>query len=133
MIREGNNQPIWSPSKRLDFELEMGIFLSTPLPTGSILHIEDAKEHIFGFVILNDWSSRDIQSFEMAPLGPFHGKGFGTTISPWVVTMKALEPVECRPTIVQNPAPLPHLTWKGPEESATFSIELSAKILSTAS
>ncbi|KAL2851379.1 2-hydroxyhepta-2,4-diene-1,7-dioate isomerase [Aspergillus pseudodeflectus] len=107
----------------------MGIFLSKPLPAGQILDIRHAKEYIFGFVILNDWSARDIQTFEMAPLGPFHGKGCGTTISPWIVTLEALEVTECSRTIPQSPPPLSHLAWKGPEERATFNIELTAKIL----
>ncbi|KAL3439999.1 hypothetical protein BJX65DRAFT_315214 [Aspergillus insuetus] len=122
--------PIMSPTRKLDFELEMGIFLSKSLPAGQILDIRHAKEYIFGFVILNDWSARDIQTFEMAPLGPFHGKGCGTTISPWIVTLEALEVTECSRTIPQCPPPLPHLAWKGPEERATFNIELTAKILS---
>ena len=59
----------------LDYELEMGYFVSKPVPHGQTMNIKDAKEHIFGFVLLNDWSSRDLQVFEMTPLGPFHGKG----------------------------------------------------------
>ncbi|KAE8165438.1 hypothetical protein BDV40DRAFT_286183 [Aspergillus tamarii] len=126
----GRSSPAtWSRSKRLDFELEMGVFLAKPLPAGQILDIRHAKEHIFGFVILNDWSARDIQGFEMAPLGPFHSKGFGTTISPWIVTIDALSPVECPVSIPQSPPPLPHLAWKGDSSNATWDIELSARIL----
>ncbi|THC91548.1 hypothetical protein EYZ11_008988 [Aspergillus tanneri] len=124
-----SSQPTWSPSQRLDFELEMGVFLSKAIPAGQVLDIRHAKEHIFGFVLLNDWSARDIQKFEMPPLGPFHSKGFGTTISPWIVTMEALEPVACPRVTQQNPSPLPHLTWKDSAESEIFKIELSAKIL----
>lgn len=123
-------ETIWSPTKKIDFELEMGIFLSKPVPSGQILDIRQASEHIFGFVILNDWSSRDIQTYEMNPLGPFHGKGFGTTISPWIVTMEALHPTKCRVSIPQSPSPLSHLLWKGEDECATFYIELYARILS---
>ncbi|KAE8345113.1 hypothetical protein BDV24DRAFT_148533 [Aspergillus arachidicola] len=124
-----SSQAMWSRSKRLDFELEMGVFLAKPLPAGQILDIRNAKEHVFGFVILNDWSARDIQGFEMAPLGPFHSKGFGTTISPWIVTIDALSPVECPVSIPQSPPPLPHLAWKGDSSNATWDIELSARIL----
>lgn len=124
-----SSQATWSRSKRLDFELEMGVFLAKPLPAGQILDIRNAKGHVFGFVILNDWSARDIQGFEMAPLGPFHSKGFGTTISPWIVTIEALSPVECPVSIPQSPPPLPHLAWKGDSSNATWDIELSARIL----
>ncbi len=67
-------EPVHEASRKLDFELEMGYFVSKPIPYGSTLSIEDAADHIFGFVLLNDWSSRDIQRFEMAPLGPFNSK-----------------------------------------------------------
>ena len=122
--------PSFTTSKRFDFELEMGVFLSKPLPAGHILDIQNARDHIFGFVILNDWSARDIQGFEMAPLGPFHSKGSGTSISPWIVTLEALDNVACPVQTPQSPAPLPHLTWKGEEDKATFDIRLEAKILS---
>lgn len=67
--------PVYGPSAKMDFELEMGYFVSEPIPMGETIKAENAPEHIFGFVLLNDWSSRDIQAFEMAPLGPFHSKG----------------------------------------------------------
>jgi len=67
--------PVYGPSDRVDYELEMGFFVSKPVPFGSELSIGSAPEHIFGFVLLNDWSARDLQMFEMKPLGPFHGKG----------------------------------------------------------
>lgn len=72
---KGSGNPVYRPSERLDFELEMGYFVSKPIDFGETLGIENAPEHIFGFVLLNDWSSRDIQAFEMPPLGPFHSKG----------------------------------------------------------
>lgn len=68
----------------MDYELEMGYFISQPVPYGEDMPIAEAKEHIFGFVMLNDWSARDHQLFEMRPLGPFHSKGFGTSISDWI-------------------------------------------------
>lgn len=118
------------PTTKLDFELEMGVFLSKALTRGARLTPAEAREHCFGFVLLNDWSSRDIQVFEMPPLGPFHGKGFGTTISPWIITMEALELVESGRRDIQTPAPLPHLAWKGNEKQATFDIEVSVKVVS---
>ena len=90
----------------------------------------DVQDHIFGFVILNDWSARDIQNFEMPPLGPFHGKGMGTTISPWIITMDALEAAKSARGEPQDPAPLPHLSWNGNPTDETFDIELTAIIKS---
>ncbi|KAF3354288.1 hypothetical protein VdG1_07753 [Verticillium dahliae VDG1] len=88
------NEPsiIFGPSQKMDYELELAAIIGKPLPMRQRLNAVDADEHIFGFVILNDWSSRDIQGFEMMPLGPFNGKSVGSTISPWVVTLDALEP-----------------------------------------
>lgn len=80
-------------------------------------------------MVLNDWSARDIQGFEMAPLGPFHGKGSGTSISPWIVTCEALDGVACAVEVGQEGG-LPHLRWKGREEEATFNVKLQARILS---
>ena len=78
-------------SNQLDFEVELGIFLGTPVPKGKVLAAKDAAEHIFGFVLLNDWSARDIQKYEMTPLGVFHSKAFSTSISPWIVTLDTLK------------------------------------------
>jgi fumarylacetoacetase len=100
------------PSRQLDFELEMGFFigggnnLSEPIP------IDKAYDHIFGMVLVNDWSARDIQKWEYVPLGPFLGKNFSTSISPWVVTMEALEPFRIAGP-EQNPEPLPYLKFQG--------------------
>ena len=84
--------PSFGPCKRLDFELEMGVVVGQPSAMGEMLTEKQAEEMIFGFVILNDWSARDIQQWEYVPLGPFQAKAFGTSISPWVVTREALEP-----------------------------------------
>lgn len=127
---DAKTQPTWSPSRRLDFELEMGVYVSKPLPAGQILDIRDARDHIFGLVLLNDWSARDIQGFEMAPLGPFHSKGFGTTVSPWIVTGEALAQVACERVGGQAPPPLRHLAWKGAVGDEAFSVELRARVLS---
>ncbi|KAH8594882.1 hypothetical protein B0O99DRAFT_623859 [Bisporella sp. PMI_857] len=115
--------PTYGPSQELDFELEMGYFVSKPVEYGSELRITEADEHIFGFVLLNDWSARDLQVFEMKPLGPFHGKGFGTSISTWIVTMDALEAFRCSPKTKQDPPPFPHLEWPR-SESGTIDIKL---------
>eukprot|EP00048_Salpingoeca_helianthica_P024790 m.35348 g.35348 ORF g.35348 m.35348 type:complete len:483 (+) comp9586_c0_seq1:174-1622(+) len=100
--------PVFGPSKLLDFELETAFFVGTPSPLGRPIPIAEAADHIFGMVLLNDWSARDIQKWEYVPLGPFLGKNFATTISPWVVTMEALAPFICDPP-AQDPVPLPYL------------------------
>ncbi|MCJ1259222.1 hypothetical protein MMC24_007058 [Lignoscripta atroalba] len=88
--------PTFTPSRRLDIELELGAFVCRANKMGEPIPIADAAESIFGFVLLNDWSARDIQAWEYVPLGPFNAKNFGTTISPWVVLADALEPFMCR-------------------------------------
>jgi fumarylacetoacetase len=88
-----NPKPVvFGPSKAMDYELEIGVVIGKPVPLHQRLNAKDADEHVFGLVLLNDWSARDIQSCEMVPLGPLNGKHFGTTISPWIVTLEALEP-----------------------------------------
>jgi fumarylacetoacetase len=104
--------PTFGPCKRLDFELEMGVVVGGASQMGHRLTEAQATEMIFGFVLLNDWSARDIQQWEYVPLGPFQAKAFGTSISPWVVTREALEPFRVQgPT--QDPTPLPYLQQKG--------------------
>ena len=100
--------PGFGPCKRLDFELEMGAVIGQPSPMGEMLTEAQAEAMIFGFVLLNDWSARDIQQWEYVPLGPFQGKAFATSISPWVVTREALEPFRLDGPR-QDPAPLPYL------------------------
>jgi fumarylacetoacetase len=100
--------PEFAASRSLDFELEMGFFIGTGNDLGQPISAKNAREHIFGMVLLNDWSARDIQAWEYQPLGPFLAKNFATSISPWVVTMAALEPFRVAgPT--QEPTPLPYL------------------------
>jgi fumarylacetoacetase len=84
--------PVFSACRRLDFELELGCFVARGNTMGKPVRLGEAKNHLFGVVLLNDWSARDIQTWEMVPLGPFNAKNFGTSISPWVVTTEALEP-----------------------------------------
>ena len=84
--------PVFSASRALDFELETAFFIGPPNKLGEPVPIEQAADHIFGIVLMNDWSARDIQTWEYQPLGPFLAKNFCTSISPWIVTMEALEP-----------------------------------------
>jgi fumarylacetoacetase len=100
--------PSFGPCRRLDFELEMGVVLGQPSPMGEMLAEQQAEDMIFGFVLLNDWSARDIQQWEYVPLGPFQAKAFATSISPWIVTREALEPFRVQGP-VQEPTPLPYL------------------------
>ncbi|WP_454726453.1 MULTISPECIES: fumarylacetoacetase [Cupriavidus] len=101
-------RPVFTACRKLDYELEMAFIVGKPSALGEAVSTADAPAHIFGMVILNDWSARDIQQWEYVPLGPFNSKGFGTSISPWVVTMEALEPFR-RDNPVQSPEPLPYL------------------------
>jgi fumarylacetoacetase len=100
--------PSFGACKRLDFELEMGVVIGQPSPIGEMLGEAQAEEMIFGFVLLNDWSARDIQQWEYVPLGPFQGKAFATSISPWVVSREALQPFRVQGP-EQEPRPLPYL------------------------
>ena len=100
--------PGFGPSKRLDIELEMGAIVGTPSPFGQPITVDEADGMIFGYVLLNDWSARDIQGWEYQPLGPFQGKAFGTSISPWIVTAAALEPFRA-PTPPREKELLPYL------------------------
>ena len=103
--------PVFAPCKRLDYELEIGAFLGPGNAMGEPIPIADAIDHIAGLCLLNDWSARDIQTWEYQPLGPFLAKSFATSISPWVVTAEALEPFRRVPTPrpAGDPEPLPHL------------------------
>jgi fumarylacetoacetase len=104
--------PTFGPSRSLDFELEMGAFVGPGNDLGWPIPIGEAPEHLFGMVLVNDWSARDIQKWEYVPLGPFLAKNFGTSISPWVVTLEALEPFRTSGP-AQDPAPLDYLRTQG--------------------
>uniref|UniRef100_A0A665T9Y7 Fumarylacetoacetase n=1 Tax=Echeneis naucrates TaxID=173247 RepID=A0A665T9Y7_ECHNA len=142
MRPDQSKPPVFGPSKQLDIELEMAFFVGGGNKLGDPIPITKAHEHIFGMVLMNDWSARDIQSWEYVPLGPFLGKNFGTTISPWVVPMEALmpfaEPNAVQVTVcwmdeyaqmflallflfLQDPEPLPYLQH---HDSYTFNINL---------
>ena len=97
--------PSFGDSKRMDFELEMGVFIGTGNNLGEAVSVNKAEEHIFGLALVNDWSARDIQAWEYQPLGPFLAKNFATTVSPWIITLEALEPFRCKGP-EQDPEPL---------------------------
>lgn len=101
-------RPVFSACRKLDYELEMAFIVGKPSNLGEPISTANALSHMFGMVILNDWSARDIQQWEYVPLGPFNSKGFGTSISPWVVTMDALEPFRSE-NPEQSPEPLAYL------------------------
>jgi fumarylacetoacetase len=109
----GAEVPSFAPCKRLDFELEMGVVIGQPSAMGEMLNERQAEDMIFGFVLLNDWSARDIQQWEYVPLGPFQAKAFATSISPWVVTREALEPFRVHGP-AQDPTPLAYLRQAQP-------------------
>src|SRR4051794_23231613 len=105
---EPGGAPRFGPTERLDIELELGFVTGPGNPLGTSIDTRAAREHIFGFVLVNDWSARDIQRWEYVPLGPFLGKSFATSISPWIVPLEALEPYRA-PARPQDPQPLPYL------------------------
>ncbi|MFX0556486.1 fumarylacetoacetase [Maribacter sp. CXY002] len=104
--------PIFRPSARLDFELEMGFIVGNNTDLGASIPVDKADDYIFGLVLFNDWSARDIQKWEYVPLGPFLGKNFASSISPWVVTVEALEPFKVKGPS-QEPKVLPYLQYSG--------------------
>ena len=104
--------PVFGACRKLDFELETGFIIGQPNNLGEPIDIANAEQHIFGMVLLNDWSARDLQQWEYVPLGPFNSKSFATSISPWVVTMDALEPFRVD-SPAQQPQPLPYLQQSG--------------------
>lgn len=112
MQLQDNQPPVFGPSRLLDFELEMAFITGQGKPLGQPISTEEANDYIFGLVLFNDWSARDIQKWEYQPLGPFLGKNFGSSVSPWIVTLDALEPFRV-PAPVQNPPVLPYLQYTG--------------------
>jgi fumarylacetoacetase len=130
----GNEVPNFGPSKRLDYELELGIWIGQGNEMGESIAIADAQQHIAGFCLLNDWSARDVQAWEYQPLGPFLAKNFGTTVSPWVITAEALEPFRtAQPARPEgDPQPLPYLLDEADQANGAFDIELEVLILTPA-
>lgn len=117
-----HERPVFSACRKLDLELETGFIVGVPNALGEPICCEEAEQHIFGMVLLNDWSARDLQAWEYVPLGPFNAKTFATTISPWVVTMDALEPFRTAQPL-QDPQPLAYLQHAGDH---AFDIHLEA-------
>lgn len=117
--------PRLAPTQRLDFELELGVFIGRPNVQGQPIPIEEAEDHVFGLALFNDWSARDIQPWEYQPLGPFLSKNFASTVSPWIVTMEALAPF--RRAFVRpegDPQPLPYLDSAANREHGALDIDL---------
>jgi fumarylacetoacetase len=126
--------PSFGPSRSLDYELELGVFIGPGNALGAPIAIAEAADHVAGFCLLNDWSARDIQGWEAQPLGPFLGKSFATTISPWVVTPEALAPFRtaqaARP--MGDPPPLPYLLDAGDQAGGALDIALEVLLLTPA-
>ena len=130
----GAKEPTYAPCKRLDIELELAAFVCRANEMGSPITIDEADSYIFGFVLMNDWSARDVQAWEYVPLGPFNAKNFGTSISPWVVLSDALEPFRTKgqrakgtlPTGAQMPELLPYLVEK--RADTAFDIDLTVTL-----
>jgi fumarylacetoacetase len=127
LLEQGMSSPTLGASSRLDYELELGVFIGPGNSLGSRIEIGEAESHIFGLCLLNDWSARDLQAWEYQPLGPFLAKNFATTISPWVVTLEALEPYRTsweRPS--SDPQPLPYLDSSDIRNAGAIDITLEA-------
>ncbi|MGS2763722.1 fumarylacetoacetase [Sinomicrobium sp. M5D2P9] len=120
----GETTPVFGPSKRVDFELEMAFITTDANQLGEPIPVKEAEDYIFGMVLFNDWSARDIQKWEYVPLGPFLAKNFASSISPWIVTLDALEPFRVAGP-KQEPVPLPYLQYEGKK---SFDIELEVSL-----
>ena len=122
--KPNDGAPVFGPSQRLDFELEMAFIVGSDTTLGESINANDAEKHIFGMVLFNDWSARDIQKWEYVPLGPFLAKNFASSISPWIVTMEALEPFRVAGP-EQDPPVLPYLQTDG---NHNFDIDLEVAL-----
>ena len=121
--------PTFGPSKRLDYELELGYYIGQGNTLGTPINIEDAEAHLFGVGLFNDWSARDLQAWEYQPLGPFLSKNFGSTVAPWIVTMEALAPYRSQFTRPEgDPAPLPYLNGEANRRRGQIDITLEVLI-----
>lgn len=128
-LKAPDADPVLKPCNRLDYELEMGIYAGSANAWGEAVDIEDADRHIFGLCLLNDWSARDVQAWEYQPLGPFLSKNFATSISPWIVTLEALEPYRTafvRPS--DDPQPLPYLSSEANSQRGALDVQLTVAI-----
>lgn len=121
----GASTPVFGPSKRMDYELEIGVFMGTGNTLGTPVPLDQAEDHVFGLCLFNDWSARDLQGWEYQPLGPFLSKNFASTVSPWIVTLEALAPYRLawvRPA--DHPQPLPYLDSSELRAHGALDIEL---------
>lgn len=128
----GASNPVFGPSKRLDYELEVGVFIGSGNALGEPIALDAAEDHVFGLCLFNDWSARDLQGWEYQPLGPFLSKNFASTVSPWVVTLEALAPFRCpwtRPA--DHPQPLPYLDSPTLRAEGAFDMELEVYLQTT--
>jgi fumarylacetoacetase len=124
-LPRGMSEPQFNASRRMDYELELGVFIGAGNAAGTPISVGEAESHVFGLCLLNDWSARDIQGWEGQPLGPFLAKNFATTISPWLVTLEALEPYRCSwPRPPDDPAPMAYLTSPAVQARGAIDIEL---------
>jgi fumarylacetoacetase len=122
-------QPIVAPCKRLDYEMEVGIYMGNGNPLGDSISIQQAEDHVFGLCLFNDWSARDIQGWEYQPLGPFLAKNFASTVSPWIITTEALAPFRSAWTRdADDPQPLEYLESPQNRESGGFDIQLEVQL-----
>ena len=132
VLPPGAEAPVFTACKRLDYELELGIWVGPGNALGEPIPLAEAEQHVFGLCLLNDWSARDIQAWEYQPLGPFLAKNFATTISPWIVTLDALAPYRVaweRPA--EDPAPLPYLESTANRAQGGFDIRIESWLEST--
>lgn len=129
--RKEGQPPVFGPTATLDYELELGVFVSRSTQLGETIPLADVEDHMFGVCIVNDWSARDVQAWEYQPLGPFLAKNFATSLSPWVVTMEALAPYRTQAfeRNANDPQPLPYLTHADNQASGGIDIELEVSLL----
>lgn len=128
ILPASSEEPVFSPTQQLDFELEMGFIIGKNTRLGQSVSTKDAEDYIFGMVLFNDWSARDIQKWEYVPLGPFLAKNFASTMSPWIVTMDALEPFRVAGPD-QHPEVLSYLQYEG---AKNYDIQLTVNISNSA-
>jgi fumarylacetoacetase len=129
---DANGPPVFGPTRRLDYEVEVGAFIGRGNPLGQPIQISQAEKHLWGLCLLNDWSARDIQSWEYQPLGPFLSKSFMSTVSPWIVTLDALAPFRApgSPRPPDDPAPLPYLSHADDQRAGGFDLVLEVSLQS---
>ena len=132
-LRPGDGAPHLAPTQRLDYEVELGVFVGQPNVAGEQVAMASAEDHVFGLALFNDWSARDVQAWEYQPLGPFLSKNFASTVSPWMVTLEALAPFR-RPhaRAADQPEPLPYLDSPANRGRGAFDVELEVWLATAA-